>query len=113
MSDTTYSGIYKGIVVDNDDPLLTYRVVCQIPQALGDALSNWCDPLIPTLYLPRVGDIVWVQFVDGDPAQPLYQSRAIVTRETMAPGTMVITGDDIPDFSLVVTKFFNSNHYLY
>lgn len=112
MSDT-YFGTYKGIVVDNDDPDRSYRVVCNIPQVLGDAVSAWCEPMQPTLYTPRIGDIVWVQFVDGDPNQPLYQSRFVVTRETMEPGTMTITGADIPDFSLIARKFKTASHSVY
>lgn len=108
-----YVGIYRGIVVDNDDPEFRYRVICQVPQVLGDAHSNWCEPILPTLYTPRIGDVVWVQFVNGDPSTPLYQSRVIVTREQMEPGTLDLTGNDIADFSIVARKMKNTVHYLY
>jgi hypothetical protein len=113
MSDNTFTGIYKGIVVDNDDPLFHYRVICQIPQVLGDAHSNWCEPLLPTLYIPRVGETVWVQFGDGDPANPLYNSRVLVNAEMIEPGTLDTGNATIPDLSIEVIKFKNLQHYLY
>jgi hypothetical protein len=100
MSDS-YLGIYKGVVVDNNDPEFSMRVTCQVPQVLGEAVSNWCDPIQDTLFLPRTGDIVWVQFEDGDPARPLYQSRPVVN------------GESIEDFSLDVIKFKDKDHRIY
>lgn len=108
---STYPGIYKGVVVDNQDPLHTYRVVAQVPAVLGNAYSNWCDPILPTIYAPRVGEVVWVQFADGDPAQPLYQSRVQVIGEMIDPGSMPTFSID--DFSIDPTKMLNSQHYLY
>lgn len=114
MSDMTYLGVYKGLVVDNDDPEFSWRIICQIPQVLGNAHSNWCNPLLPTLYMPRVGDTVWVQFADGDPSQPLYMSRVTVNSEMIDPDTLGQLGNgDIPDFSIEVIKFKNDKHYLY
>jgi hypothetical protein len=114
MSDNTYPGIYKGLVVDNDDPEFSYRIVCQVPQVLGDAHSNWCSPLLPTIFLPRVGETVWIQFADGDPSQPLYMSRVAVSSEMIEPGVIPDPGmSDIPDLSLEVIKFKNKLHYLY
>lgn len=110
MSDL--EGIYRSIVVDNDDPLHAYRVVCQVPQALGDAYSNWCEPLLPTLYTPRIGETVWVQFIDGDPTQPVYMSRVVVTSEMIDPTTTFPAGS-IADLSIEVIKFKNVQHYLY
>ena len=111
MSD--FSGIYRGVVIDNDDPEYQYRVITQIPQVLGDAPSNWCEPMLPTLYIPRIGDIVWVMFVNGDLTTPLYQSRVTVNREMMEPGTLNLTGNDIADFSIVARKMKNNLHYIY
>ena len=105
---SAYPGIYKAVVVDNDDPLHSFRVVCQIPAVLGAANSNWCEPILPTLYNPRVGEVVWVQFADGDSSQPLYQSRVHVTKEIADPSLL-----DIADFSIPPTKFMNNQHYLY
>lgn len=115
MSDT-YPGIYKAVVIDNDDPLHSYRILTRIPAVLGDADSNWCDPILPTLYKPRVGEIVWVQFADGDPGQPIYQSRVHVTSEMADPDVGGSSGTGIVvvgDFSITPRKMNNNLHYLY
>jgi hypothetical protein len=114
MSSAPYLGTYKAVVVDNNDPQGSYRVICQIPQVLGDAHSNWCEPTVPTIFLPRIGEIVWVQFVDGDPAFPLYQSRVHVTKDIADPsiGSGGVASD-VADFSITVRKMNNHTHYLY
>lgn len=93
MSDAHALGIYKAVVVDNNDPLKSFRVVCKIPQVLGDALSNWCVPVVPTIFKPRIGEVVWVQFANGDTSAPMYQSRVHVTREMADPD---LQGDGVP-----------------
>lgn len=86
MSD--YLGIYKAVVVNNVDPLNQYRVQVQVPQVLGDAVSAWCEPVIPTQYTTPTGSVVYVQFLDGDLSQPVYASTAAVTAEMIVAGTI-------------------------
>ena len=87
MSDPRY-GIHKGVVVDNNDPSNTGRVVVQVPSVFGDARSNWCEPTLPTVYTPRIGEVVWVQFVDGDLSKPIYASADAVTAEKIVAGSI-------------------------
>lgn len=86
MSD--YLGIYQGSVVDNNDVLGIGRVTCLVPAVLGDQASNWCAPIYPTVYRPNVNDIVWVQFVNGDPAKPIYFSSDEITAEKIVAGSI-------------------------
>lgn len=83
-----YLGIYKGLVADNSDTENRGRVVVQIPAILGDTKSNWCEPIYPTVYRPKIGDVVWVQFANGDIAQPVYFSSDAVTAEKVVAGSL-------------------------
>lgn len=39
-----YFGIYRGRVIDNEDPLKRRRVKLQVPQVLGEAVTDWAWP---------------------------------------------------------------------
>ena len=72
-------GKYRGIVVDNADPLGQARVRVQVPDVLGQEPSAWAvaclpwaaSPLLPVV-LPAVGAAIWVEFQEGDPAFPIW-----------------------------------------
>ena len=79
MSETIYHGMYRAIVMDNNDPERRARVRVQCPAVLGDYLSAWCEPCIPyatdyagDYYVPPVGEGIWVQFEDGDANKPIW-----------------------------------------
>lgn len=74
-------GIFKGKVVNANDPENRGRVKALIPAVLKDQVSNWCDPLVRTVTKPKVNDIVYVQFVDGDIAQPVFSLPPGVRRD--------------------------------
>ena len=42
-----FYGIYRGICVDNADPLDKNRIKLQVPQALGQEISDWAWPCLP------------------------------------------------------------------
>lgn len=72
-------GRYRGVVVNNQDPLGTARVQLKVPAVLGETISGWALPSLPlagmqtAIYaLPQVGDSVWVEFEAGDPNRPIY-----------------------------------------
>ena len=44
-----FFGIYRGICVDNADPLKKNRIKLQVPQVLGDSLSDWAWPCLPVV----------------------------------------------------------------
>lgn len=83
-----YYGIYRAIVIDNEDPESMGRCRLQIP-SIGqriedDAPSNlWAKPCMPGLsvgegqmhgvfFPPDLKDEVWVQFEHGDSRFPVY-----------------------------------------
>lgn len=83
---SNYTGIYQGIVVDRDDPKKLGRCRIKVPSVHGDInqsdykLLPWAIYLSPnsagndrtTFILPKLNDIVWVAFVNGDKQSPIY-----------------------------------------
>ena len=49
MTDNKFFGIYRGICMDVDDPLEKNRIRLQVPQVLGEGLSDWAWPCLPVL----------------------------------------------------------------
>lgn len=47
MSDKYFYGVYRGLCVDNQDPDNKSRIKLQVPQVLGEAISEWAWPVMP------------------------------------------------------------------
>lgn len=73
--------IFKGRVVGVNDPENRGRVKAIVPAVLKDQKSNWCEPLVRPIAPPKVKDVVYVQFLDGDISQPVYSIPAGVKRD--------------------------------
>ena len=76
---TLYFGKYRGLVLDNIDPLLLGRVTLQVPSILGETPSAWALPCVPSAGLasgffvvPPVGSSVWVEFEGGRVESPIW-----------------------------------------
>ena len=72
---TRFPTIYRGIVVENDDPENKRRLKLQIPQVLNSAITEWAWPVEPSnleLESPEIGQGVWVMFEGGDPNFPVW-----------------------------------------
>ncbi len=75
-----FYGKYRGVVTDNQDPLMIGRVRARVPDVTGDADSGWALPCAPfgggkdrgMLFLPQVGDTVWIEFAGGDVSRPIW-----------------------------------------
>lgn len=74
-----YYGKYRGMVLNNIDPMQIGRVLVQVPDVLGMAMSSWAMPCVPiagkmmgTYVVPQVGAGVWVEFEQGDPDYPIW-----------------------------------------
>ena len=82
MSDSTerkYYGKYRGLVINNVDPLQKARLLVQVPDVLGLAISSWAMPCMPiagpqmgVYVVPIIGAGVWVEFEGGDPDYPIW-----------------------------------------
>lgn len=77
---TRYWGKYQGTVVQNVDPEMRGRLMCEVPAVLGVVPSSWCEACAPLagpvpmgVYLvPPIGAGVWVEFEQGDPGKPIW-----------------------------------------
>ena len=74
-----YYGKYQGLVVNNIDPLMTGRVMVQVPDVLGETPGSWALPCVPSagiqsgMYIvPPIGSQVRVEFAQGDPDYPVW-----------------------------------------
>lgn len=76
-----FFGKYEAVVTDVDDPKQIGRLRARVPGVLGeDVASGWALPCVPggggkdrgMLFLPQVGDTVWVEFAAGDVCRPIW-----------------------------------------
>lgn len=74
-----YYGKYRGLVINNVDPMMKGRLLIQVPDVLGLSTSSWAMPCAPMAgpqmgvhVVPTVGAGVWVEFEGGDPDYPIW-----------------------------------------
>ena len=74
-----YYGKYRGMVINNVDPLQKGRLMVQVPDVLGVGISSWALPCMPftgvqagVYVVPAIGAGVWVEFEGGDPDYPIW-----------------------------------------
>jgi len=74
-----YLGKFRGMVVNNVDPMQIGRLLVQVPDVLGPIPSSWAMPCLPFTgkqmgmwCLPQVGTGVWVEFEQGNPDYPIW-----------------------------------------
>jgi hypothetical protein len=46
-SDDKFYGIYRAVCMDNADPIEKNRIKVQVPQVLGQSISDWAWPCLP------------------------------------------------------------------
>jgi uncharacterized protein involved in type VI secretion and phage assembly len=67
-----YHGKYRGIVLDNIDPLQIGRIMVQVPDVSNILPSTWALPCLPFYVVPDIGSGVWIEFEQGDPDYPIW-----------------------------------------
>lgn len=72
-------GKYRGMVLNNIDPLMMGRLQIQVPDIAGLIPTSWAMPCVPIaglqngmVALPMIGSGVWVEFEKGDPDYPVW-----------------------------------------
>jgi len=75
----TYTGIYRGAVVNNIDPEFRGRIMARVTDVTGVFTTSWAEPVVPMagpnagyLSIPPMNSGVWVQFENGDPDKPVW-----------------------------------------
>jgi hypothetical protein len=80
MSDNNkFYGKYRGMVLNNVDPMQQGRLQIQVPDVAGLAPASWAMPCVPLagintgmFALPMIGSGVWVEFEQGNPDYPIW-----------------------------------------
>jgi uncharacterized protein involved in type VI secretion and phage assembly len=79
MADEKYYGKYRGMVLNNIDPMQKGRLLVQVPDVTGLGTSSWAMPCVPiagpqmgSFFLPVIGSGVWVEFEGGNPDYPIW-----------------------------------------
>jgi len=81
MQPIKYYGLYRGEIVDRDDPLGIGRCKVKVYQVFTNieaTMLPWAWPMLPAgvkagfFFIPPVGSTVWVQFEMGDPDHPVW-----------------------------------------
>jgi uncharacterized protein involved in type VI secretion and phage assembly len=79
MDETKYFGKYRGMVLNNVDPMQMGRLMIQVPDVGGLIPQTWAMPCVPIagiqngmFALPIIGSGVWVEFEQGDPDYPIW-----------------------------------------
>src|SRR6201996_2388909 len=74
-----FYGKYRGLVIENIDPMQIGRVIAQVPDVLGELPSSWAMPCVPAagiqggmFIVPPIGSQVWVEFEQGNPDYPIW-----------------------------------------
>lgn len=113
----TYFGKYRGMVLDNVDPLQTGRLLVQVPDVSNVLPSTWAMPCAPfagiqagLFVVPDIGAKVWVEFEHGNPDYPIWVgcfwgSAAEVPGLALAapPGLQQVTIQTLQDNTLVIS----------
>ena len=74
-----YFGKYRGMVLNNIDPMQQGRLQVQVPDVTGLAPASWAMPCAPVaglqnglFALPAIGSGVWVEFEQGSVDYPIW-----------------------------------------
>ncbi|CAH1905574.1 VgrG protein [Candidatus Nitrotoga sp. HW29] len=80
MSDSgNFYGKYRGMVLNNVDPMQMGRLQIQVPDVAGFIPTTWAMPCVPLaginmgmFALPMIGSGVWVEFEQGNSDHPIW-----------------------------------------
>jgi len=74
-----YFGKYRGMVMNNIDPMQMGRLLVQVPDVTTLLPSSWAMPCFPATgkqmgfwSIPQIGTGVWVEFEQGDVDHPIW-----------------------------------------
>ncbi len=115
-SDQRFYGKYRGVVVNNIDPMQIGRVQVSVPD-IGPIPSSWALPCMPAagintgvFTVPQIGSGVWVEFEQGDSDYPIWvggfwgsAAETPVMAKTVPPGVNGVTIQTTLGNSIVIS----------
>lgn len=115
-----FFGTYRGVVVDNRDPLGKSRLKLQVPQVLFAATTDWAwsqDTYGVSGSIPPIGQGVWVMFEGGDPSFPVWtgtfgpaEQKSGTSLESLSDvAVSTPTPGDFLTFNATVSEWVNSS----
>jgi hypothetical protein len=79
VSAQTLFGKYRGLVINNVDPMQIGRIQAMVPDVAGFVPGTWAMPCVPVagintgvFTVPILGSGVWIEFERGDPDYPIW-----------------------------------------
>ena len=109
-----YRGLWRGIVVNNIDPLELNRLSIMVPALPESSTMGFAMPCAPygglqvgMVLTPPIGANVWVCFENGDPSYPVWVGcfwlegekpvlAELPTQQVFTTGTMQVMMNDVP-----------------
>ena len=74
-----YYGKYRGVVVNNVDPMRMGRIQASVPDVGSAIPTTWAMACVPitgkgsgTYLVPQIGAGVWIEYEQGDPEFPIW-----------------------------------------
>lgn len=90
-----FSGIYVGLVVDNNDPKKLGRLKISIPSVYGNIKNEdlpWAEPCFPyghtdkgIFFIPEKNSLISVMFINGSPYKPIWLGAIFRENENVVP----------------------------
>lgn len=103
---TRFYGKYRGMVLNNIDPMQQGRLQVQVPDVANVIPLTWAMPCVPfagiqngMFALPIIGSGVWVEFEQGDPARPIW-SGCFWGSAAEVPAMALLTPPGLPAVTL-------------
>jgi len=128
-----FYSIYRGIVVDNNDPEQKGRVLIKIPEIGEKPIPTWAEAKFylqsgskGTFIPPNIDDIVWVSFRNGDIRYPIYEGGYLTEQvdktfqinypnrrgiKTQAGHTIII--DDMEGDEAIIIKHKDNSYFMF
>jgi uncharacterized protein involved in type VI secretion and phage assembly len=103
-------GKYRGFVMDRRDPEQLGRLKLTVPSVFADAVTGWAWPASPYagagigfFFIPQEGDLVWVEFVEGELEHPIW-SGGSWARPRGVPEIPAEALEAYPDTAVIKTR---------
>jgi hypothetical protein len=101
-----FYGKYRGMVLNNVDPMQRGRLLVQVPDVTQFGPASWAEPCFPggglqfgMIAIPIIGSGVWVEFEQGDPDYSLW-TGSFLGNAGEFPGLARMTPPGVPGLSM-------------